>query len=258
MRAEHAPDPALSGGLSGRGRNYDQPMAGVSILERPLYSITEAAQLLGLPAQTLKRWLLGFSHEGRTYKPVIRPRPVDPPDVVRWAEFVEAGFLREYRTRGVSLQHLRPMIERMREVFRVPYPLAHFKPLVDEASKQLVLTLQNEVGLEESEYLVVRLENWQLQWADPVQDFLKKVQFDAAGIARTIHPLGPESPVEINPELSFGVPQIGGIRTEVIGEALASGETVDEIAKSWRLRRREVQAALSWEDTLAERRLRAA
>jgi len=232
-------------------------MTGVSVLERPLYSITEAAQLLGLPPQTLKRWLLGFSHEGRNYEPVIRSRPVDSPDVVRWAEFVEAGFLREYRTRGVSLQHLRPMIERMREAFRVPYPLAHFKPLVDDASKQLVLTLQDEVGLEESECLV-RLNNWQVQWAEPVQKFLKKAQFDAAGIARTIRPLGPESPVEINPELSFGVPQIGGIRTEVIGEALASGETVEEIAKGWRLRRADVKAALRWEDTLAERRMRAA
>jgi hypothetical protein len=46
-------------------------------------------------------------------------RPGDPPgpdgsDIVTWAELVEAGFLREYRARRVSLQYLRPVIDEMR------------------------------------------------------------------------------------------------------------------------------------------------
>lgn len=232
-------------------------MTAVSVLERPLYSIAEAAQLLGLPSPTLRRWLVGFSHKGHDYPAVIRFRRVEDPEVVRWAEFVEAGFLREYRNRGVSLQHLRPIIDGMRKAFHTPYPLAHFKPLVDEGSRQLVLDMQGQAGLTEAEF-IVRLENWQLQWAEPVKDFLQKVKFDAEGIARTIRPLGENSPVEIDPELSFGLPQVGGVRTEAIAEARATGESVADIGTSWRLKAADVRAALVWEEGLASRRKRAA
>jgi len=230
-------------------------VTAVSVLERPLYSIAEAAGLLGLPSQTLKRWLVGWRHEGTSYLPVIRFRRVEQPDVVRWAEFVEAGFLREYRARGVSLQHLRPVIEGMRREFNVPYPLAHFKPLIDEAKRELVRTLQAEARLSEAEY-IVRLESNQLQFAEPVRQFLSKVHFDAEGVARHLRPLGPDSPVVIDPEVSFGLPQIHGIRTEIVAEAVATGESVEDVAASWQLRPADVQAAVAWERSLASRRSR--
>ncbi len=111
------------------------------LLERQLYTVGEAARLLRLPSSRLRRWLEGFTASGRYYEPVIRPQPTGS-DVVTWAEFVEAGFLREYRAKRVSLQHLRPVIDQMRKQFDVRYPLAHFKPYVDTASRQLVLGIQ--------------------------------------------------------------------------------------------------------------------
>jgi hypothetical protein len=90
---------------------------GVEVLQIELYTIAEAARLLRVPASTLRWWL-----EGRDeYPPVIRPEPTGS-GTVTWGEFVEAGFLRG------SLQRLRPVIDKLREDFGVPYPLAHFKP----------------------------------------------------------------------------------------------------------------------------------
>ena len=40
------------------------------------------------------------------YAPVIRPEPTGD-DLVTWGEFVELGYLREYRRKGVPLQRLR-------------------------------------------------------------------------------------------------------------------------------------------------------
>ncbi|MGH8910680.1 MAG: DUF433 domain-containing protein, partial [Egibacteraceae bacterium] len=77
----------------------------VAVLERELYTVGEAARLLRMPVSTLKWWLEGRPSEGRP--PVLRPEPTGS-NAVTWGEYVEAGYLREYRRRQVPLQHLRP------------------------------------------------------------------------------------------------------------------------------------------------------
>ena len=216
------------------------------LLERQLYTVGEAARLLMLPSSTLRRWLEGFTIGGRTYDPVIRPAPTGS-DIVTWAEFVEAGFLREYRAKRVSLQYLRPVIEEMRKQFKVPYPLAHFKPLVDTSSRNL-WPIYEEI-LEDELALLVRLPSGQLQWAAAVQAFIDKVEFDAEGIAERMRPLGKASPVVIDPEVTFGVPQVKGIRTEIIAETYAEAGSWERVADDWHLSVEDVQAALQWELT---------
>jgi uncharacterized protein (DUF433 family) len=218
------------------------------LLERQLYTVGEAARLLRLPRNKLRRWLEGFTAAGRSYPPVIRPEPTGS-DVVTWAEFVEAGFLREYRAKNVSLQHLRPVIDQMRQEFKIPYPLAHIKPLVDKSSKQLVLGMQEAVGLEDELVLLRRLPSGQLQWAAAVRAFIDKVEYDTEGIVERMRPLGKASPVVIDPEVTFGIPQVKGIRTEVIAESYAEDGSWDRIARDWGLSVQDVQAALQWELT---------
>src|SRR5260370_14506594 len=97
----------------------------VAILERALYSEGAAARLLRVAPSTLHWWL-----EGRTpwYRPVIRREPTGS-RVVTWAEFVEAGLLRSYRRdHDVPLKELRDFIDRLRQQFHVPYPLADRPP----------------------------------------------------------------------------------------------------------------------------------
>jgi uncharacterized protein (DUF433 family) len=219
-----------------------------AILEQPLYSIGEAARLLEIVPSKLRRWLEGAEVRGTTYGPVIRSSPTGRNDVT-WGEFVEAGFLREYRVRGVTLQHLRPFIEEMRAHYHVRYPLAHFRPKVDRPTHQLMLELkqlQDEVGLDEDLSLVKALSG-QLVWAGPMRAFLEKVEFDPAGVSRRMLPLGKDALVVIDPELAFGIPQIRGVRTEIIAEAIAAGESQSQVVSSYGLTADEVMAALRWE-----------
>ncbi len=217
------------------------------LLQRPFYSTSEAARLLDLSTQTLRRWLEGYTVGGTRYPPVIRPGPTGD-DAVTWGEFVEAAFLREYRHRGVSLQRIRPFVEALRKEFHVLWPLAHFQPVVDPQARELVLQLQQLTGLDEELYLVVqRGPGWQLQWSAPMEQFLDKVDFDEAGIAQRLYPRGPEQRVALDPELTFGLPQVGGVRTETIGEAYATGDSIEGIAEQWGLSREDVEAALRWE-----------
>ncbi|MEO8291744.1 MAG: DUF433 domain-containing protein [Actinomycetota bacterium] len=226
-------------------------MDDADVLELPLYSVTEAGRLLGLAPVTLKRWLEGYSARGTAHPPIIRPERTGS-DAVTWGEFVEAGWLREYRTR-MPLQKLRPLVDRMRERFQVKYPLAHFQPFVDLSSKEAVDRIQSETGLPEELYLVRWVDD-QLQWSAAVEGFLDKVEFDPLdAVARRMYPLGREVPIAIDPKRSFGVPQIRGVRTETIVESLDAGATPEAVARMWGMDPQEVEAARTW-----ERRLKAA
>ena len=56
---------------------------------------------------TLHYWLEGGTRRGRTYAPVVREQPTGS-RAVTWAEFVEAGLLREYRRDlGIPMAELR-------------------------------------------------------------------------------------------------------------------------------------------------------
>src|SRR5437879_59222 len=159
------------------------------VLDTPLYAIREAARFLSVHSGTLRRWLEGARVSGVNYPPVIRETSTGS-DEVTWAEFVEAGFLREYRSRQVSLQYMRPLIDAMRTEFQVRYPLAHFKPLVDTASRELVPQIEDRLQVPDGLRLMRRIgQSWQLQWAPAVLAFLDKVDFDTAGVAERMHPL---------------------------------------------------------------------
>lgn len=165
-----------------------------------------------------------------------------------WGEFVEAGLLRGYRQKNVSLQKMRPFIEGMREQWGVPYPLAHFKPLI--LDQNLVYELQQRTSLDPALYLF-QVDEGQMLLAPPLKDFLDRVEFDPnTGAVSKLYPNFLKTPVEIDPEVSFGVPQIKGVRTESVAESVAAGETLEQAALSWGLGAAEVQAALDWERSL--------
>jgi uncharacterized protein (DUF433 family) len=219
-----------------------------TVLDQPIYSVTEAARLLEIVPSKLRRWLEGALVKGVAYAPVIRPSPRGGSDVT-WGEFVEAGLLREYRVRGVTLQHLRPFIEQLRGEYQVSYPLAHFKPMIDTPTRDLLVELkqlQDAVGLDD-ELSLVRVVSGQLAWAEPMKAFLDKVEFDPAGIGRRMYPLGRAEPVVIDPEVAFGIPQIRGVRTEAIAEAIAAGESQRQVVADYGLTSDEVMAAVRWE-----------
>jgi len=151
----------------------------LAILDRPLYSLQEAARLLQTPPATLRRWLEGGAVKGVDYPPVIRERSTGSTDVT-WAEFVEGGFLREYRrSRRVSLQRLRPFVDAMR-ADGFPYPLAHFKPYVQIGRGDLLIELdklQQVSGLR-GDLALVEWATGQLVAREPLRAFLDKVDFD--------------------------------------------------------------------------------
>lgn len=131
----------------------------VSILARPVYGVAEAAGLLGLRPDRTRAWLDGYERHGVRYPPVIREAHTGD-DIVFWGEFVELGYLREYRRCGVPLQWLRPVIDELRREFSTPYPLATARPYV--MGRELVLEIQERNDLPPARS--AGIERWAPEW----------------------------------------------------------------------------------------------
>lgn len=217
----------------------------VSVLDREMFSEVEAARLLRVPQGTLHYWLEGGERRGKRYPPIIRERPRDT-RTVTWAEFVEAGLLRQYRReRGVPMAELRAVIDRLREELGVPYPLAHEQPFVGEG-RQLTRTVQDEVGLD-PEFFLVAVARDQLVLTSASSSFFGRVRW-VDGVAAGWRPHQEDSPVLVTPEHRFGRPMINGISTEVLWEHDDAGEDVAAIAADFGLSSAEVRWALSYEN----------
>ena len=91
---------------------------------------------------------------------MIRVEPTGSRNVT-WAEFVEAGLLRSYRRdHDVPLKELRDFIDRLREEFQVPYPLADRRPYVG-SGRRLLIDLQGRSHLD-PEFCLVAVANGQI------------------------------------------------------------------------------------------------
>lgn len=216
----------------------------VSILEREMFSEAEASRLLRVAQSTLHYWLEGGKRRGKTYKPVLRIEPKGS-RAVTWAEFVEAGLLRQYRRQhSVPMAELRDFIDLLRAATGSPYPLAHYRPYI--ADRQLVLDAQDEAGLD-ADFCLVAVVRGQLILTPASQGFVERVDWSDDYAAGWRPHDDPNSPVRIRPGVRFGRPEVGGISTEVLREHHDAGEDEAEIAEAFDLTIDSVEWALSYE-----------
>lgn len=213
-----------------------------------MYSVSEAARLLEVSPSTLRYWLEGGERRGKLYRPVIRQDP-DRGSAVTWAEFVEAGLLREYRrTHHIPMSQLRDFIDDLRAQLGVPYPLAHERPFV--SGRELVLKAQQASNLDVDFQLVV-FANGQFMLTPAADSFVHRVEW-VDGVAAALRPAADrKSTVRIDPELRFGRPSVAGISTAAIFEQNESGEPVSAIADMFDLSVKDVRWALAYETALS-------
>lgn len=221
-------------------------MNNLEILERDMYSEAEAARLLNVAQSTLHYWLDGGSRRGRTYQPVVRTHPTGQRRVT-WAEFVEAGLLREYRQgHGIPMAELRLFIESLRSKLDVPYPLAHLRPFT--SGKRLFYEAQSAAGLT-GEFCLVAVAGDQLLLTPAAESFMRRVTW-VDDVAMGWRPAAdPDSTVRISPDVRFGKPSVGGISTEVLWEHSEAGESAADLANTFEVDINDVRWALSYENT---------
>jgi len=212
-------------------------------LDRAIYSFADVDRLVGLHAGTARRWLDGYERGGKFYQPVLREESTGS-ESVTWGEMVEARYLAEFRSKGVTVQRLRPAVGQLRKEFG-RYPLAQAKPFLDVEGRELVQRVQQDVGLEASlRFVVVR--SGQVMLTTASERFKAAAEYDAGVVSRLR--LDPRTPdVVMDPARTFGQPAIRNVRTEALAEGYRAGATREELADLYDLSPQQVDEALRFE-----------
>jgi len=215
-----------------------------TVLEREMYTEAGAARLLRVAPATLHYWLEGRPRGTKTYKPVIRSEPTGS-NRVTWAEFVEAGLLRQYRrAHNVPMVELRNFIESLRQGLGVPYPLAHARPFV--SGHKLVIEAQAKARLDVDFALVAQVGG-QYILTPAAQAFYDRVSWEGDVAARWRPDANEHSPVGLDPAVRFGAVSVGGISTSILREQDLAGEDEADLADTFGLTIAQVQWALAYE-----------
>jgi len=219
-------------------------MAATPILSLRIYRIAEVDEFLRLTRGTASRWIDGYRRGSRHYEPIIRPETTKD-RWATWGELVEVRLISEYRDAGVRVSRLRGVIERLRESVDMPYPLAHAKPFLDLEGREVVLRVQEQLGIPDELRLVVRSGQTVLP-AAPLERFQEVTTFSPTGEAERIRLYNTVVP---DPQRIWGAPAIADRRlgADILAGAHRTGLAPEDIATLWSVDVESVNDAIHWD-----------
>lgn len=207
----------------------------------PLYSLTDVSRYAHAQAQLVRRLYLGYRDDDRERPPMLRSSTDShEPAPLSFDDLIETAVVAALRARGMSLQAIRTA-HRAAAAEEADHPFARRDIMVagdeifmrtseapDEGSEQLAsLTRGGQRALEKVLGEYVQQIDWQGKW--PVE----------------WRPKG--GTVRQNPEVGFGLPQVHGIRTEIIRGRFEAEEAIGAIADDFGLTVDDVESALRYE-----------
>ncbi len=204
----------------------------------PAYRVGEAARYVGATAQTISYWQRG----SRTQRPALQERP--PRRYLSYYELVEVAFVAIFRKLGVSLKRIRDAREYAADVLKAEYPFAEYKWFTE--GHRVLLNLQELDGTGPIGHLVAADAHGQIGWQELVADRFSQFDYEQ-DIALVWHVAGRESPVKIDPRMSFGTPTVKGLPTWVLKDRHEAGESIPSISEDYGLSEEDVRHGLDFE-----------
>ncbi|MBA2415047.1 MAG: DUF433 domain-containing protein [Geodermatophilaceae bacterium] len=213
----------------------------------PLYTVTEAARYLSVPKSTFNAWANGY-RVPRIGRPALAGEPIltvvdrgkaRRGPVIPFIGLAEGLVLTALRRTGVSLQRIRPALDRLDDEFGLAHALASTRLYTDGAEVLFDYAehdLDSEVSGALRELVVVR--SGQRVFTEIVAAYLRCLEFGADGYARLIHlPAYEVADVVVDPARGFGQPIFarGGARVEDALAMFRAGEDLDTVAAEYRV-----------------------
>lgn len=212
-----------------------------------VYLIPDAARILRLPASVLRSWVSGRPTENSRYYPAGEfATEGDGKDRhFGFHSLIELFTIAQLRQRGIPMSSVRQARAELMERFNTPHPFA-LEGLMT-SGRTLIKSLNEEILLELG-------TAGQTAFNKVLEPFCAGLDFDAASsLAKRYFPLGRDKPVVVDPRHAFGRPVILGtnITTQAIMSLLRGGETVENLAESYRIDPEAVLAAKAFEQMKA-------
>jgi uncharacterized protein (DUF433 family) len=206
---------------------------------KPLYTVSEAARFLAVPAPTL-----GASVRGGPGSPAIVASlgRVGRGAEIPFVGLVEAMVGAAFRRSGVSMQHIRRALGVLRAQVGIEHALASRALYTDGAA-----ILYDYATRTDDEQMLAVVLTGQRVFAEIIRDCLSRITYAADGWAeRVVLPITTEPTVEVDPRRAFGQPVFirGGARMEDVIDRFRAGEALADVVKDFDLHVADVEAVI--------------
>ena len=214
-----------------------------------VYTLPDAAKLLRIDLQLLRRWVAGYPASVSTQQ-VSGLGPIRSRGAARSRHFgfltlIEIFTAYQLRRRGFSIQRLRRFRKELSERFKTEFPFA----------LQGLLSSRTELLKEMGNCALLQLgTGGQTAFEDVIRPFCEKIDFDSASkLAARFFPAGRERSIVVDPRHAFGQPVIIGtnLTTEAIALRLRAGETESDLADDFGLSEQQIKEVGEFELALA-------
>jgi uncharacterized protein (DUF433 family) len=203
----------------------------------PAYQIAEAAKYAQIAPQTVAAW-----HKIEAAMLSQREKRA----ALNYFQLIEVAVVAAFRKAGVPLGRIRAAREWAAQVLKSEHPFAEFR--FKEEAKHLWLDSSQLVDVKPGTVIQAD-QGGQLAW-EGVIGRLQEFVYEPEGIVLQWRVAGLDSPIIIDPRISFGAPTVRGTPTWVIKGRYEAGESDSDIADDFRIDKEEVRQALKFEGVL--------
>jgi uncharacterized protein (DUF433 family) len=234
-------------GLVGRRRERKR-MAQPDWLESGIYTIPDAAKLVGAPQPSVRVWIEG--HTGKQ-DPVIDNQlgRVSGKTAVSFANLVELRFIARFVAAGVGLREIRAIMDEVKRTLQHPHPFATHTVFKTDGRK-IVADIARRNGLN----LIFDLKSKNYEMPTVVMKSLKEdVVFDPEGEVIAWRPRPKIAPnVIVHPKIAFGRPILkpSHLPTATVAKSMKVESNARFVADVFEIPERHVREAIKFEDDL--------
>lgn len=209
-------------------------------VEIPLYTIPDAARIVGVPASTMATWAKGYARRPAGRSPVgvepaitcFEPERHGAP-VIPFVGLAESLTLAAVRRSGVPMQHTRPALDALERAIGIEHALAS-RRLYSDGAELLLEYGERHRGSSEGDTALelVEVRSGQTVFAEALATYLSRIEYGADGYAKLIHvPVYEHAEVVADPSRAFGAPifECGGARVSDVLERFWAGESLADL-----------------------------
>lgn len=219
----------------------------VDVIGRGIYTIPEAAKLIGTRSQNLRRWFVGRKRNEHFTPPVFAPdysKTADDDIAISFNNLIEAKAVASFRELNVPMQTLRKVHDALAKHFKHRYPFCDKKLETD--GHQIFLRVLEE----NDEPKLVDVLTKQHYMDAVMRPYLKGLEFGDDDLTKRWHI---RKGIVIDPARQYGAPCVENakLQTRTLYDAyLANGRSFDVVADWFEVSPNDVEAAVTFEKSL--------
>lgn len=226
---------------------------------QPLYTIADAARLVGMSPSTLSTWARGYRREFPDRPPVKQGPVITALDgraglSLPFVGLIEATVVQAFRQTGLPMPRIRRAIEVLASQGELQHALASRRLYSDGA--QVLYDYAKHEGDSQLRLLTV-VGSGQRVFHEVIDEYLSRIGFDKDTWAtELIVPVTPHPILRVRPKVAGGQPLfiVGGAPWSAVLSRRKAGESVESIARDYGVNTDDVEEAL---DSLAPTQLAA-